>query len=1027
MDMNWWEQAQPREEPLHCAAPQNPEDILYPGSDDGLDDATKAAKRRRYEEKDGSWQNPWLPRNGPLPSSSRPTITKPAVKASMRRNVHKLEGKANSTPETRGSMRCHLPSPESNRDLQLDDYDNLDPDKRSRIQSWASNVTAGALEKDSFWAPAQAKSQTPDHVTNKRHAGNNWLKSKLSKRSKSDHPSLGSLMTPTPAISSESIRETSPPSFAISQEALDMTQQPPHSNLDTLTNPSGAAQRMTQFVEELSQTIAESSSGLEQPPAPHSSTKDLNPMSLIPSDANILNQLPASNENYSETSSELSSLWSSEVTPACPIQPMEQAGDLLPNLETANTFSGSIEEVTASGHSHVEEADSQFESHLDQSFHYKTRPVRKDAPRPVTAEPAATVPLSQPTQTGTPISEKHQDYVTFKARQTLKDKVDTVFSHSENSISTSERSSQFGTKTPSVVGNEGDRGKGYESRLPTNEDITILDQPITLATMESMLKNGDTTLVADAMDVDGQLDNASFFHPAGKIRYGELSVEKPVSTNSPISLEGEKRGMTDNASPRHEFDGEETAVHILLSQMEWSVRERETNSPTCSFFAAVEPPQSPFLCEAAENAAGNIDQQVLDNNIQQELLAMEAQPDAAESILHIKTEPDEELCALATSHNSMTDLPSIVLDQSVLGPSQQSPWGTVNADTSLEVKDEFQATNRGVPQPEFITSPKPTSQLPSQQQSPWGGIDAQAAIRPYGSISVSSLLNVSPQWPRSQPDDTPSNLLRSRVSFASQPSDTLNSFLRDCVSSGSVATPQAAQAREETPEPELSVKSFAKFNTPSPKRRPRGYKHPRLSGSRLPSTQVLVNATDGNPWGTQRTRSNRRVSFAPLPCEEKDVADMTSSQAPPRPASPPPAITPGADDDDTDHRFRKHFDAVASRGGHPSKVGIQERLLPSESQQKPMSPEVGAMAEAFREADNFHTPDLLGHRASPFHEDTEAPPVDSYHDDEPAIDAPQSPWQEESQGLDDVAEVMQNLDDFLNPHWGEESDLGMAL
>ncbi|KAK8094203.1 hypothetical protein PG997_000888 [Apiospora hydei] len=1047
MDMDWWEQAQPREEPLHCAAPQSPEDVLYLGSDDGLDDATKAAKRRRYEEKgrqylrgrplrlfsaslrgpfekSSGWQNPWLPKNGPLPPSSlRPTITKPAVKAAIRRNIHKLEGTANSTPDTRGSMQCHLPSPESNRDFQLDDHDGLDPDKRSRIKSWAKNVTTGALEKDSFWAPAQTKLPTPDNVTNKRPAENNWLKSKLLKR-------------------------------------------PPLPDLDIVANSSGAAQGMAQFVEGSSQAIAESSyPGLEQSPAPHSSTKDLNPMSLIPSDANVPDRLPASNDIYSETSSELSSLRSSQVTPAYPIRDIEQTDDL-PNFETADKFHESVENATASGDSHTEEADSNFESHLDQSFHYKTRPSRKDATRPVTAEPAATVPLSQPTQTGTPVSENHQDSVTFKARQTRRDDIDTIFPQCASSISVSVEDPQSDTKTPSVIDNEETgaseklnhyhhhlrlsfhqrpNSKDSESRLPPNQDIANPDQPKSLPAVG----DGDTTLVVDAMGVDGQLDNTSFFHPPERldmVKYAEgaplltslaarasslvdsrqVSVEQPVSTNSPISLEGEKRGMIDNASPRHESDGEETAVHIPLSQMEWGIGERETHSPTCSFSAAVEKPLSPFSNEAVESMAGNIEQ-VLDNSTQQELLSMEAQSDAANTILHIKTEPDEEVPGLAAYNTSMSGPSSIVLDQSALRPSQQSPWGTVDADVLLEVKNEFQATNLAVPRPDLGTLPNSASQLPSQQQSPWGGVDARTPIRPYGSIPVSSLLNVTPQWSsRSQLEDNPSNSVRSHVSFASQPSGTLNSFIRGRVSSSSLETPQAAQRREETPEPELSVKSFAKFNTPSPKRKRRGYKHPRLSGSRLPSTQVLVDATNGNPWGTQGSRSNLRVSFAPLPCEEKDSANTVSPQAP-RPASPPPAITPRADDDDTDHHFWKHFDAVKSRGGHPSKADTQERLLPSESQQRPVSPEVGAMAEAFREADTFHISNLLEPRTSSAQEDEEALPVGSCQKDEPAIDTPQSPWREESQGLDAVAEVMQNLDDFLNPQWGEESDLGMAL
>ncbi|KAK8038894.1 hypothetical protein PG993_007305 [Apiospora rasikravindrae] len=1103
MDMDWWEQAQPREEPLHCAAPQSPEDVLYLGTAVSQGETTSiifGIPAGPFEKSSG-WQNPWLPNNGTLPPSSlRPTITKPAVKASIRRNIPKLEGKVDSTPDTRGSMQCHLPSPESNRDLQLDDYDSLDPDKRSRIQSWAKNVTTGALEKDSFWAPVQAKVQTPDNATNKRPAGNNWLKSKLSKRSKSDHPSSSSLMTPTPVIPSEPIRKTSPPAFAVSQKASDMSQQPPLPESDIIANTSGSAQGMAQSVEEYPQATAESSyPGLEQPRAPHSFTKDLNPMSLIPTHANVPDQLPASNDIFSETSSELSSLRSSQVTPAYPIRDIVQTGDL-PNLETADTFHETIDDAAASGDSHTEEADSTFESHLDQSFHYKTRPSRKDATRPVTAEPAAVIPLSQPTQTGTPVSENHQDSVTFKAGQTLKDDIDTISPGRDSSISVSVRDPQSSIKAPSVVDNEetkgqrkveprpsssiifpsmvnadavcshptqqGDRpnSKDSETCLAPNHDIANLDQPKLLPTREDILMSkapcskrsfsstvvdGDTTLVVDAMDVDRQLNNASFFHPPERldmVKYAEgapllaslaarasspvdsrkESVEKPVSTNSPISLEGEKRGMINNASPGHEYDGEETAVHIPLSQMEWGIGERETHSLTCSSSAAIEQARPPFSSEAIENKAENI-YQMLDNNMQQELLTMEAQPDAADTILHIKTEPGEEVPTLAVYNASMPGPSSIVLDRSVLRPSQQSPWGMVDDDAPL-VKNEFQATNSAVPQPDFGTLPNSTSQLPSQQQSPWGVIDTRTPIRPYGSIPVSSLLNVTPQWPsRSQSEDLhPSDSLRSHVSFASQPSDTPSSFLHGRVSSSPLETPQAAQRREETPEPELSVKSFAKFNTPSPERRPRGYKHPRLSGSRLPSTQVLVDATDGNPWGTQGTRSNRHVSFAPLPCEEKDAANTATPQAP-RPASPPPAITPRADDDDTDHRFWKHFDAVKSRGGYPSKVGTQERLLPSESQQRPMSPDVGAMAEAFREADTFHIPNLLEPRASSTYEDEDALPVGSYQKDEPAIDAPQSPWREESQGLDAVAEVMQNLDDFLNPQWGEESDLGMAL
>ncbi|KAK8107475.1 uncharacterized protein PG998_009488 [Apiospora kogelbergensis] len=1093
MDMDWWEQAQPREEPIYCAAPQNPEDILYLGSDDDLDDATRAAKRRRYEEKgrqylrgrplrlfsaslrgpfdkSSGWQNPWIPKNGSLSASSslRPTITKPAVKASMRRNIHKLEGKADSIPETRGSMQCHLPSPESSRDLQLDDDDSLEPEKRSRIQTWARSVATDALEKDSFWAPAHAEHK-PDHAISKRPAGNDWLKSKLSKRSKSDHLSSSALMTPTPAMPLGPIRVIGPPSFTASQNASDLNQQASHPDMETTINTYGAAQGADQLLEEPSQVIAESSCpGWDQLEALHPTSP--------PSDANILAQPPARNDQSSETSSGLSSLQSSEITSGALTLPNNRA-HYISDLKPADTSQGIIEKAAASEDSHTEEADDNFESHLDQSFHYKTRPTRKDAPRPVTAEPAAVVPTSQLTQTGTPVSENHRDSVAYKDQQALADEVGTIYSRSESSGLVSEGAPRLVTKARSGIGNEEiedkqrpkppqlpiilgtteheiDRSstaqhdelddKVWDGRLSTDQGPTNIDHPKSRPTMEDTLESGaacskgsfsstiidgDTTLVADAMVIDNHLSKPDCLQPPERLdavkylsntpllaslaaRASTLVDSRPSlaeshSTDLPLSSVLKKRGIAANASPRHKFDGGEAAVHNLSSQIEWDIGDQATSPPACSPSAAIKRPLSPLISQEAESATENLDQHVPDDDLQQELLATDTRPTATGSILNSKMEPVEEASTLDASIGHITDPPDAVLDQSVVRPSQQSPWGMANADVLLEVKNGRQATNKGVPQPGLPTSPNPASQIPSQQQSPWGSVDAQSVLRPYGSISVASLLNISPQWSLSQLQDTPSNALRARVS------------------SGSFATPQTLQTKE-MHEPELSVKSFATFNTPSPKRRSRGHKHPMLSANRLPSTQALADATNTNPWSSPVVRSNRRVSFAPLPCEEKGSAGMASPQAS-RPASPPPAITPTADDDDTDYRFHKHFDAMKNRGGHPTKLGVQECLVPSDSQQMIMSPEVGAMAEAFREADGFHVPNVLVSTASP-HNDEEALPTGSCHqDDKSAVEAPQSPWREESQGFDAVAEVMLNLDDFLNPQWGEESDLGMAM
>ncbi|EMR72056.1 hypothetical protein UCREL1_889 [Eutypa lata UCREL1] len=292
------------------------------------------------------------------------------------------------------------------------------------------------------------------------------------------------------------------------------------------------------------------------------------------------------------------------------------------------------------------------------------------------------------------------------------------------------------------------------------------------------------------------------------------------------------------------------------------------------------------------------------------------------------------------------------------------------------------------------------------------------------------------------------------------------------------STSAVPEARASTPEPEISIKSFAKFNTPSPVRRRRS-SHRKPSGRR--SGILLVSTTPLNPWSNNSNsvkssstgNNRRRVSFAPLPGDDDNNEDASppppssavlGSATPPtttRAASPPPPpkTTIEAGDEDVNDTFHKHFDAVKKRrqrttsnsnasdhsGGRGNR--LQQHLLPSLSQQKPASPDVGAMAAAFQEADALLQENISSSSgafaaadgndvvetdaaatAATAAVDTELP-GEEQEEEEADVHVPtaeaeaesQSPWRSQSQTQhhqvdndDDVAAVLGNLDQFLD-------------
>ncbi|RSM03585.1 hypothetical protein CEP52_007302 [Fusarium oligoseptatum] len=213
-----------------------------------------------------------------------------------------------------------------------------------------------------------------------------------------------------------------------------------------------------------------------------------------------------------------------------------------------------------------------------------------------------------------------------------------------------------------------------------------------------------------------------------------------------------------------------------------------------------------------------------------------------------------------------------------------------------------------------------------------------------------------------------------------------------------VITP-APVAKPATPEPQFSVKSFASFMSPSPERRPRKARRAswRDSGSRLPSTQGILASATKNPW--ERSSSQRRVSWAPLPHETKGQGSIPATPTPlavPARAASPPPTTP-IEDLPTDAKFRKHFNAVARRSNMAHGNVYYQRLLPSESQRTVGSPEPDAMAETFLTADQL--------RQKQQHDDNQHHLADHTKSDR-ETDESQDP-------LDMVEDVFREMGDFL--------------
>ncbi|KAI1381351.1 hypothetical protein F4677DRAFT_402752 [Hypoxylon crocopeplum] len=1085
-----WRRVRLGDEPIYCAAPppSNPDDIVYLGSYEELDDDAKVARRLRYEaqglrylqgkplriisaslrgpfEKASGWQNPWLPKQPPLRKPVRPHI---------RKDLEQLVHSNRDTTGSGSSMLCHLPSPNSNPESRF--LSNpLETDKHSRIQAWAKDVssTRTILERDPFWAPGNVRREGTDELSRKRSAGREWLK-KNSKRKRLDSPQdtdLASTPTPRPPVQT-SKRSRSVPTYTGQAEEPVLPAKIASRSFE-LATPSSTTNHS--IPEATNHTIVPSQDELSYASKP--TINGIRPQSTSTEVDNTYDRL-------SPTGSEGSKYDSNPESSSHPMQATEYATN-----QDHQQDDGSEEETG-------------LQSYIDQSFHYRAQPPKQTTPVPSPEVPATGI-CPELTQTGTPESPRHDDVVTVtvaegekqckspqqateseqqvgmepvavtQASVHLPDPMcapeknsdvqddkghlpipsapdhivpeDQLVDHGDNKLSSSDKAIIETTETSSLE----------DQMLPT-ENIN----PMHIGPVGASTKPGTTNIPPTKMEAAGNKDLDMVredAHPPPEVKTltsttlaeesvvnthpddreltvdeGSTLVDDPMDTdqNTPFTADGwltihhaqNKTKLITTVEPQNimrksiedEVPDKSDKLRVPSSQSERGTTEPIGSSPEKSGVRVKG--EIKTLVVKVEEAPGKVSraQKSLSDSphvvTQQSPWASDQNPWTSDqspwasapprlSTLNIKSEPIDDGLSPSPCPSHFTLIGSEASTHGIprIMPSQQSPWAReLLAPAIIATREHHASMNSSIKHADAAIVPK----LTNDGQSPW--VDTSSSITPYHKVPSAALASVF------NDEKTP-------LSHTQSPTfrNEMDRPLLEHSDFNPSTPPRVPVSETRTPELEKSaIKSFAMFNTPSPKRRPRQSSRQQSSVGCKPG--ILSSAMHSNTGSSRR--SSRRVSFAPLSNEEDDGITQSAFGITKAASPPPPQGTADAADEDVDAtyvgHFRNHFDALRRRAsGENMRPRLQPRLLPSPSQQKPLSPAVSAMAEAFQEADA-----LMAYRRKDMVNDLPDDP------DQEMNGIEQSPWRKESQGVDDVAAVMNNLGDFLDA-WDVDTEI----
>ncbi|KAI1272628.1 hypothetical protein F5Y07DRAFT_379363 [Xylaria sp. FL0933] len=1017
-------QAYMGDEPLYCEGPLplHPDDIICLGSDDENDEASKVAKRLRYEEqgrrylqgrplrifsaslrgpfdKSSGWQNPWLPN---LPSQhaqrldrhSRSSVASPEAHYETDILVDRASRQGNGMVQAvDDSLECHLPSPQSHQDLQFFNSPSH-CDRRSRIELWAESVHRGFLEKDKFWAPGLDTAGREAESARKRPAGREWLKRGPVKRrrlpaSQSTEATYASTPTPTTQLRAKSNRNP-------------VIGKRPANRSFEMTTPSSSPERGP----------SEANKIIESRPAASQEAHGQPVLSIIPT--------------------------KDKRTPWQPIIPGREEEELeADNLGHENKAEAEYEEaLEGEGRCHSprqtscnngeSERSNDFENYADESFCYRARQLKQATP-PVVSSAMTTDGPSQDTKYEAPVSPRHGDALimpcgsnthepNLNAGRDRSSSSDVQHAKRPNDISgsiTNEFDPVSAVKTDSsalqpltdVIQSCGITDPGAATTNAARDEI---DRP--LGDITSSQHASRINILNNILPTILEVKEAKSISPDSFVDEGVTLIGDPMDMEKPRDIE-----LIQQNPDFYSFEGSSLLQHYAISA---------TNIANASQALKWHDTTIQDIGNDTEECA--IPMRVQEAPVDVELMIYDKPTSQGPQEGSTSSDIDVE----ATLGQDNGGLPQVMTGHQAPPLEHQSLWAPLC--TAKEISQPGNDCTEGGDDEigEFIVQPI-TTQLNSpvstefspairpSQQSPW----VQEAAKPIITLGLeravgmkaTAVMTIGLPGTPSGPVLVEHQEYMDLASSLSMPSNTINpaqllgepQYLgpsiakegeADTHTQGFPCTPIPQIDRQPTPDGEVSIRSFSNFNFSSPQR---SLCPPSSSACRR---SILSKAKHMSTRTS--TRSTRRVSFAVLPHEQDDDSNQLSTRS--RAASPPPAALVDLEEEIVDGKYRNHFDVMNRRlsvHGTPT-LRHHQRLLPSSSQ-KPESPSVEAMANAFREADA----PLSNHLDSDVQANKDDVQELRFGETE---ETPQSPWQHDTQGTDDVAAVLGNLNQFLD-------------
>ncbi|KAI0438903.1 hypothetical protein F4803DRAFT_533379 [Xylaria telfairii] len=1037
--VNSWRQDHLDDESILCLAPSpsNPDDIICPGSDQEADGATKASKYRRYEEhgrrylqgrplrifsaslrgpfdRASGWQNPWLPKPSPQYGQGQdPTRPWPVPSVSQDESgvaVVRLSSEQSDTDQDLDdSMECHLPSPQSHDDLQLSET----PSKfksRSRIASWAKNVPDDILEEDEFWAPDRLSTERNFNSAKKHSADRDWLKRRPAKRNKLHAPqSTEPTSTPTPLPTARPRLKSKKPSAIRSKSvagSFEMTTPSSSPGKEPKESPDPVARQAVNSYEKNRQPVPSTTSARD------SRISSEPPLQCSRDEEEIEGKEREHKEEHAEEEYEnKEEAHTAGTSGVCPRQFQEQ---------TSHSDEGTEDNIN-------------FQDCADESFCYQARHIKQITPLAASNAIVADCP-SPHTQTEVPISAKHGDAVTVSpCSNTRECSPNAGCSYSD--VNNAERSEKLTECSIAVTLSDESE---YLIAATSHSDLSAPQYDEKTFRSCGIIDMNRETNCASKAKVDQPLGDITSSQHASRLNIGsttpqtvqELKTasstniecfldEDPTLIGDPMDTEELENMEPTRQDPGNYLQGTSLLQHYAISATNLANAGKLFQCGNSTTLKKVNDAVSSTTATITQQGPAEFQSEPIGRCSQKEERANSA------------------VSSDATVSHDGKDISNLVAEGQTISIESQSPWAPqcairdshqLGSNNDIELAEDRPRELTAQATTMLLSSPVSIHYSPAihpSQQSPWVKEITEPAneTRLEGAGSMNAVAIVDIELGQFQNPLLPVNQ-EHLSSFASSPSmppvpesssqipreqqDSELDIVTEKGCSLSVQnvpyTPIPQNARQSTPDGEVSIRSFSNFNFSSPRQSdcPPGSSTGRgiLSGGKCPSIRTSM-------------KLSKRVSFAPSPCEEEGDSQPSTKL---RAVSPPPPLA-DLDEENIDGLYRNHFDAMNRR---LSALGIpnpryHQRLLPSSSQQKPESPSIGAMAEAFRQADA----QLLDH----VDDTVKRTKIDGLETKIEVIkQRPQSPWRHDSQGIDDVAAVMGNLTDFLDV-WDVDTEM----